>query len=44
MTDWLVAERIVFGVPTQNWMWLVAAAFLLYGLAAALMHRRHPAA
>jgi hypothetical protein len=42
MGDWLIAEHIVLGIPTQNWMWLVAAAFLLYGLAAALL-RRGPA-
>ena len=43
MADWLIAECIVFGITTQNWMWVVAAAFLLYGLVLALMRRR-PAA
>jgi hypothetical protein len=43
MADWLVGECIVFGVFTQNWMWLVAAAFLVYGVAAVFM-RHDPAA
>lgn len=42
MTEWLVADCTVLGIPTQNWMWVVAAAFLLYGLTLALMRRRRP--
>ena len=42
MADWLIAEWTVFGIPIQNWMWVVAGAFLLYGLAIAWMRRRRP--
>jgi hypothetical protein len=30
MREWLVAECNLFGLPTQNWMWLLAGAFLVY--------------
>jgi hypothetical protein len=30
MREWLVAECNLFGLPTQNWMWLLAGAFLAY--------------
>ena len=44
MAEWLIAEWIVFGIPIQNWMWVVAGAFVLYGLAIAWMRRRRPVA
>jgi len=44
MADWLIAEWTVFGIPIQNWMWVVAGALLLYGLAIAWMRRRRPLA
>ena len=44
MSEWLIAEWTVFGIPIQNWMWVVAGAFLLYGLAIAWTRRRRPLA
>jgi len=36
MRDWLVADCHLFGLPAQNWMWLLASAFLVYVLSLAL--------
>jgi hypothetical protein len=42
MAEWLLAERNLFGLTTQNWMWLVAGIFLVYGLAIVLMRHGRP--
>jgi hypothetical protein len=43
MGEWLVAEHVVFGVATQNWMWLVGVAFVLSAVLAALTRDGRPA-
>jgi ABC-type thiamine transport system substrate-binding protein len=43
MGEWLVAEHLVFGVATQNWMWLVGVAFALPAVLAALTRNGRPA-
>jgi hypothetical protein len=39
MTEWLVAEFPVLGVPVQNWMALAAAIVLVSALFAWLTYR-----
>ena len=41
MNEWLVAECPLFGLHTQNWMWLLAAAFLVYVAWLALARHRN---
>jgi hypothetical protein len=37
--EWLVSRITLFGIPLQNWMWVLAALFALYG--AAVLFVRH---
>jgi hypothetical protein len=39
MCDWLVRHVTIFGVPVQNWMWIVLAIILI-GIAVSLWLQR----
>lgn len=39
--NWLAANRVLFGVPAENWMLVIGGALLLYIGALAISARRH---
>ena len=39
--SWLTNEWHLLGVPIQNWMWVMAAGFVVYALVLTLVHTRH---
>ena len=42
--NWLAANRVLFGVPAQNWMLIVGAALVLYIAALIVSEIRQPRA
>ncbi len=39
MPDWVFDEIVLFGLPVQNWMLLLAVALAGYGLVLAVLRR-----
>jgi hypothetical protein len=42
--NWLAANRVVWGVPAQNWMLIVGGVLVLYIVALVIAEHRHPRA
>jgi len=40
--EWLSAERMLFGVPAQNWMLIIGAALVIYIAVLIVAENRHP--
>jgi hypothetical protein len=38
--QWLISDCRLFGLPTQNWMWVLPSALLLYLAVLILIRRR----
>ena len=42
--NWLAANRVLFGVPAQNWMLVVGAALVVYIAVLIVTENRQPRA